>query len=70
MLECARTEADAIVATAHRRAAAVRERAAEAERRTAARLRAIDDFLARAEDLLAEEPQQPALRRRAGLAAA
>jgi DivIVA domain-containing protein len=69
MLECARTEADAIVATAHRRAAAVRERAAEAERRTAARLRAIDDFLARAEDLLADEPQQPALRR-AGLAAA
>ncbi|WP_326954051.1 hypothetical protein [Amycolatopsis sp. NBC_01286] len=38
--------------------AAVRERAAEAERRTAARLRAIDDFLARAEDILAEEQQR------------
>ncbi|SEF24590.1 DivIVA domain-containing protein [Amycolatopsis pretoriensis] len=69
MLELARAEADAIVSTAHRRAAAVRDRATEAERRTAARLRAIDDVLARAEDILAEEPRQPALRR-AGLTAA
>ncbi|GLY38319.1 hypothetical protein Amsp01_043430 [Amycolatopsis sp. NBRC 101858] len=69
MLELARAEADAIIASAHHRATAVRERAAEAERRTAARLRAIDDFLARTEDILAEGPQQPPLRR-AGLTAA
>ncbi|WP_328616979.1 DivIVA domain-containing protein [Amycolatopsis sp. NBC_00355] len=69
MLECARAEADAIIASARHRAAAVRERAAEAERRTAARLRAIDDFLARAEDILAEERPQPPLRQ-AGLTAA
>jgi cell division septum initiation protein DivIVA len=69
MLELARAEADTIVATAHRRAAAVRDRAAEAERRTAARLRAIDDVLARAEDILADEPEPPTLRR-AGLTAA
>lgn len=69
MLELARAEADAIVSTARRRAAAVRDRAAEAERRTAARLRAIDDVLARAEDVLAEEPRRPALHR-AGLTAA
>jgi DivIVA domain-containing protein len=68
MLELARAEADAIVATAHRHAVAVRDRAAEAERRTAARLRAIDDVLARAEDILAEEPSTPG--RGADLAAA
>ncbi|WP_329049065.1 DivIVA domain-containing protein [Amycolatopsis sp. NBC_01488] len=57
MLELARTEADAIVTTARRRADAILEQAAAVERRTAARLRAIDDFLAHAEHLLAEEPE-------------
>jgi DivIVA domain-containing protein len=59
MLELARAEADAVVAAAHRRAGAVLDRAAEAERRTADRLRAIDGVLARAEHVLAGEPPAP-----------
>jgi DivIVA domain-containing protein len=59
MLHLARAEADAVVANAHRHAAAVLDRAAEAERRTAARLRAVDDVLARAEHVLADEPPVP-----------
>ncbi|WP_439381130.1 DivIVA domain-containing protein [Amycolatopsis lexingtonensis] len=55
MLELARAEADAVVTTAHRRADAIVEQATAVERRAAARLRAIDDYLARAEHLLAEE---------------
>jgi DivIVA domain-containing protein len=68
MLELARAEADAVVGAAQRRAAGMLEQAAEAQRRTAARLRAIDDVLARAEDILAEEPPVPG--RGAALAAA
>jgi hypothetical protein len=56
ILELARTEAAAVVRAAQRRAAGVLDQAAEARRRTAARLRAIDVVLARAEDVLAEEP--------------
>lgn len=59
MLELAQTEAAAIVAKARRQAAAALEQATAAERRTAARLRAIDDYLARAEHILADEPAAP-----------
>ncbi|NBH04987.1 DivIVA domain-containing protein [Amycolatopsis sp. SID8362] len=61
MLELARAEADTIVANARRRADAILEQATAAERRVAVRLRAIDDYLARAEHLLAEEAE-PAVR--------
>ncbi|GAB3146585.1 hypothetical protein GCM10027258_38500 [Amycolatopsis stemonae] len=61
MLELARAEADTIVAAARERADAVLRLAKTAERRTAARLRAIDDYLARAEHILADEPE-PAVR--------
>jgi DivIVA domain-containing protein len=55
ILKLARAEADAIVDAAQRRAAGMLDQAAEAQRRTAARLRAIDDVLARAEDILATD---------------
>jgi DivIVA domain-containing protein len=70
MLELARTEADAVVSAAQRRAAGMLDQAAEAQRRTAARLRAIDDVLARAEDILAEQPPVPDREQAAALAAA
>jgi DivIVA domain-containing protein len=56
MLELARAEADEVVRAAQRRATGLLDEATEAQRRTAARLRAIDDVLARAEDILADEP--------------
>ena len=61
LLELARAEADTIVAAARERAGAILRHATTAERRTAARLRAIDDYLARVEHILAEEPE-PAVR--------
>ncbi|MBE1495810.1 DivIVA domain-containing protein [Amycolatopsis lexingtonensis] len=61
MLELARAEADAVVTTARRRADAIVRQANAVEQRAAARLRAIDDYLARAEHLLAEEAE-PAVR--------
>lgn len=57
LLALAHAEAEAILAAARERAAAIVRQAAAAEQRTAARLRAIDGFLARAEHLLAEEPE-------------
>ncbi|UOX93007.1 DivIVA domain-containing protein [Amycolatopsis sp. FBCC-B4732] len=59
MLELARAEAGTVVATARRQAAEVLDQAAAAERRVAARLRAVDDYLARAEHVLADEPDRP-----------
>jgi DivIVA domain-containing protein len=55
ILELGHSEADAVVRAAQRRAATIIEQAEDARRRTVARLREIDDFLAQAEDILAEE---------------
>jgi cell division septum initiation protein DivIVA len=56
ILELGHSEADTAVRAAQRRAATIIEQAADTRRHTLARLREIDDFLAQAEDILAEEP--------------